>query len=713
MKCGRFAISVLVFLQVTRAVAAQLHVAATGGSGGNGTAAQPFQCIAQARDAARSIQGEPVTITIHGGHYLERAGLKLTKADSGQKRRPVKYQGAPGETVRIFSGICVPIKALEPVTEEAILSRFYPEVRNRVRQISLERMGIEAEPLKDRFEGLDLLEVLWNRQRLPIARWPDKGSYARIEKVVDNGLSPGNNGTFLYRGNGPERWQSALQEGVWLRGFWRVPWVIEAVRAGAIDPVQKSITLAVPVPRGIGSKYHRAPGDGMGPGSGEEPWEAINLLEEINEPGEWAVRFADKTLYILPPENEGELLITDHSDPILEMENVSNLTIENLGFECGLGDGLRINNGQNVVIAGCKVAHVARNGIVVNGGRAVTVVSCDTEETGLSGIVYTGGDRRTLTPGGHRILNNIVKRAGLYYPSPGIDGGLKTQAEAVGNLVAHNRIHDCMNSGIVYSGNDNIFEYNEIYRIGLGSSDLGCFYTTGGWTSRGNIVRFNMVHHSMNANAFYVDDGDCGDSFLGNIAYKTASGGFVGGGSDHLFRNNIIVENTRAMHVDARGIPRKYTSEDPRLRADLESVPYMRPPWSKKYPELVRILESHPERPSRVLIENNLFARCEVPIRRSGTEEELSGVLIRNNLVSSDLSMFADVEALDFSIKPEASIGIPGFQPIPVRKIGVHPDDYRALVPPRDLELLRVGNTGHAFDSQTDIDASNRQKKAP
>ena len=71
-----------------------------------------------------------------------------------------------------------------------------------------------------------------------------------------------------------------------------------------------------------------------------------------------------------------------------------------------------------------------------------TIQSCDTAETGYSGISYLGGDRHTLTPGGHRIINNIVARTGLFYPAPGINGGLATRAEAVGNLIAHNRIHD-------------------------------------------------------------------------------------------------------------------------------------------------------------------------------------------------------------------------------------------------------------------------------
>ncbi len=335
--------------------------------------------------------------------------------------------------------------------------------------------------------------------------------------------------------------------------------------------------------------------------------------------------------------------------------------------------------------------------------------SCDVTETGYSGISFLGGRRETLEPGGHQIINNIVSRAGVFYPAAGILGGLATQAESVGNLVAHNRIHDTANSGIVYGGNENIFEYNDIYRVGLGSSDLGCFYTTGGWTSRGNIVRYNFVHHSMNANAFYVDDGDCGDTFLGNVAYKTESGGFVGGGHDQVFKYNIIVESTRAMHVDSRGIPRRYTADDKRLRSDLDSVPYQSPPWSEKYPQLLTLLDNHPEIPSGIVIEDNVFVRCDTPIRRSGKGNELDGVTYENNLVTDDMGIFVNPADFDFSVKPDSIVfqQIPSFPPINFEKIGVYGDKYRAVVPPRDAELLRTGNTDRGFDSQTDVDASN------
>ncbi len=690
--------------------AAQIYVSATADAGGDGSSERPFATLEKARDEARSIQDRPVQINVGEGHYLLRNGFEIGDADSGGPERRIVYRAQDGGNARISSGVLIPRTALQPVKDESLNARFREDVRDQIRCVSLAEIGIRTQRFKDNFKGIQLLEVLSDGVRQPIARWPDNGKFAKIKKVTDNGLTPPSTGTFVYREDDPSRWQSALEEGVWLRGFWRVPWVIEAVRVGQINPEEKTITLAVPVSRGIGCKYHRAAGDGVGPGSGEEPWEAFNLIEEISVPGEWAVRFNDETLYILPPEGDGDILITDLTKPVIHLKEASNISLEGFSVDCGLGDGIRVDGGEAVTIAGCRVSNVSRDGIILNGGKNHTVISCDTAETGYSGISYLGGDRQTLEPSGHRILNNLVTRAGLFYPAPGINGGLDTRNQPVGALVAHNRIHDCMNSGIVYAGNDNIFEFNEIYRIGLGSSDLGCFYTNAGWTSRGNIIRHNLVHHSMNANAFYVDDGDCGDTFFGNVAYKTESGGFIGGGSDQTFLNNIIVESPRAMHIDARGIPRKYTVDDKRLRGDLDSLPYDRPPWSEKYPQLVGILDTATERPARILIKDNLFVACGTPLRKSGKDNEFEGLTFENNVVSDDLGMFVDPDNLDFALKPDALVfaEIPGFEQIPVAKIGLYADSYRQVVPPRSMEQLRTESTDRGFDSQTDVNASNR-----
>lgn len=692
-----------------------LHVSASAAPGGDGSAAKPFSTIEAARDAARAITYKPVRIVIGGGHYMVRESLVLSEQDSGTPGRRIVYTAAAGSEVRISSGVRVPVSSLKPVSDPAILARLRDDVRDKVRVLPLGDSGLTARRFPDNFRGLELLEVQAGGGRLPLSRWPDAGRFARMAKVLDNGITSDSNGAFVFNEDDVLRWQAAADDGLWLRGFWRVPWVIEAARVGQIDPTNRSITLAGRIGGGIGSKYTRAPNNGPGPGSGEEPWEAINLIEEISTPGEWAVRFADDSLYILPPEGAPELLVTDSTKPVIHLRGASHVSLKGISVDNSLGDGIRVTGGEDVLIAGCRVSNVARDGIVLEGGRNHTVLSCDTAETGYSGIAYTGGERATLTPSGHRIVNNLVRRAGLFFPAPGINGGLGPRAEAVGTLIAHNRIHDCMNSGIVYAGNDNIFEFNEIYRVGLGSSDLGCFYTNSGWTSRGNIIRHNFVHHSMNANAFYVDDGDCGDTFTGNVAYKTESGGFIGGGHDQTFIHNIIVESPRAMHIDSRGLARGYTVTDKRLRGDLDSVPYTQPPWSERYPELVGILETQTDKPSGIVIEENLFVRCGTPLRKSGAAEDFDGLSFNANVVSDDLGQFVNPEELDFALKPDAAVfaEIPNFEQIPMGKIGLFADAYRPSVPPRNMELLRTGETDGGFDSQTDVNASNRPQAAP
>lgn len=690
--------------------AVQIHVRAEAAPGGNGSEDQPFATLEEARDAARLISGEPVQINVGPGHYIMRQGFRLGAVDSGSADRRVVYRAVPAGGARLSSGVLVPRSALQPVTDAALRSRLREGVRDDIRWFDLNAVGLEAKRFKDNFKGIELLEVSSGEKRLPISRWPDGTKYAQMATVIDNGIAPPATGTFVYREDEPARWAAAVGDGMWLRGFWRVPWVIEAVRVGEIDTEAKTITLAVPIARGIGSKYHRAPGDGKGAGSGEEPWEAFNLIEEISQPGEWAVRFSDGTFFILPPEGDNDLLITDHNGPVVHLEGTSHVSLEGFAVDGGLGDGIRVDGGRGILVAGCRVTNVSRDGIAINGGENHNVLSCDTAETGYSGISYVGGDRWTLDPSEHRIVNNIVRRAGLFFPAPGINGGLGPRSVAVGNYIAHNRIHDCMNSGIVYAGNDNIFEFNEIYRVGLGSSDLGCFYTNSGWTSRGNIIRHNFVHHSMNANAFYVDDGDCGDTFTGNVAYKTESGGFIGGGHYQTFIHNIIVESPRAMHIDSRGLSRGYTVDDKRLRGDLESVPYNQSPWSERYPEIVGILETQTEKPSNIIIEDNLFVRCGTELRKSGQDRDFDGLSYAGNVVSGDLEMFVDLHELDFTLKEDAPVfrDLPGFPQVPMAKIGLYPDAYRPVIPARNMEQLRTEETDRGFDSQTDVNASNR-----
>ena len=711
-RSGAFCLAICL-LAACRLSAAEFYVAPDGSDGNPGTKTRPFATLEQARAAAsQNRTAGPATVWLAGGRYITRAGNVFTARDSGTAAAPVTYQAAPGAEVILSAGMMVPPTALKALDDPAWQARLHPAARGKVVEINLAALGVEVAPLNDDFRKMGLPEIFYRGKTLPLSRWPNGEVFTTMEKVTDNGMAPPHGGTFVYRGDEPARWVQALQdEGVWLRGFWRVPWTIEGIKVKSIDPTARTITFDAAVPGGIGSKYERDK-NGLGPGDGKEPWQALNLLEEIDQPGEWSIDFRTGTLYLWPP---GEiaadtLFIADRKEPVVSFKEASNITLKGIIIDGGMGPGIGIVGGENVLVAGCTVRNVGDAGILIRGGHRHRVVSCDIHDTGQEGISFTGGERRTLTPGGHQIVNNHVYRIGQHYPTGAVVAGEGVGSETVGNLVAHNRIHDVPNGGVVFAGNDNMFEYNEIYRVGLGSSDLGCFYSGGGWTARGNVVRYNFVHHSMNANAFYMDDGDSGNSIYGNVDYKTASDGFVGGGHDQRFHQQRL-RRMHARHARRRtgGSPATTTRGTSGCRKTSVPCPTARRRganatrrWSTSW-----TTAGHAERDCHP---GQLIIGCETDIRKSGNAADFAGVTCRDNIVNNDQSVFVDPENFNFALKPgvAASLGLKDFKPIPFNRIGLYTDEYRATPAPRDDALLRNGTPRRHFDSQTDVDASNR-----
>ena len=148
-------------------------------------------------------------------------------------------------------------------------------------------------------------------------------------------------------------------------------------------------------------------------------------------------------------------------------------------------------------------------------------------------MFLAGGDRKTLTPARHFVVNNHFHDLGqtLKTYAPAVNIAFGSPTPPVGMYVAHNLIHDLPHAAVLYAGNDHLIELNEVHNVALDSGDVGAFYTTNDWTSRGNVLRHNYVHHSSGANAFYMDDGDCGDTILENVIYKTNYGPSLAAGT--------------------------------------------------------------------------------------------------------------------------------------------------------------------------------------
>jgi hypothetical protein len=676
----------------------------------------PFAHIGRARDALRKLTppaaGDRV-VAIRGGVYPMAETLLFGRGDSGTPKSHIVYRSYGDQPVRLMAAGAVEPKAFQVVSDPVVSARLDPTVRGKVMQLDLARLGLRhVGPFPDVFQdGGGILNLYFNDVRMPLARWPQEG-YTTMARVLDRGdWSKGpsrHGGTFVYRGDRPEQW--SIDAGVWLNGFWRVPWTPETVRVKSLDRKAHSITFAEPVNAGIGSKYA-----GQG-GSGKENWIAINVLEELMQPGQWCLDFRTKTLYFWPPAKIGptSVRIADMDQPLVKLQDASYLTFEGISFEGGLGNGIEIDGGQDNLVAACTMRNLGRTGAILKGGRHNGVTGCDLFDLGHGGISISGGDRKTLVPGEHFATNNHIHHIGQIKKTyaPAIAMGAYDAGAAVGNLASHNLIHDLPHAAVLYGGNDNVFEFNEIYRVALDSGDVGAFYTWHDWTSRGNIVRYNYVHHSPAANAFYMDDGDSGDTIFGNVVYQLSCGPFIGGGHDNIVRNNLVVDCSRAIHIDARGAARNYNAANKQMVAALTSVDYKNPPWSRRYPEMVKILESHPELPTSNVIENNLMVNCKTPMRLGGKPAELQYSMIRSNVALSAADAGPiDPEKLGFGWKSDSAVykKLPEFQPIPWEKIGLERDRYRRHLPDRNVGGDSTRTPREIFDSNTDVKRSNEQ----
>lgn len=261
-------------------------------------------------------------------------------------------------------------------------------------------------------------------------------------------------------------------------------------------------------------------------------------------------------------------------------------------------------------------------------------------------------------------------------------GGRGVTLGGCGNRVANNLIHHCPTGGVAYGGNEHVLELNEVHHVCLLYSDVGVFYTGRDWASRGNLVRWNYIHsntnkHGHGSQAIYLDDCDSGDRVVGNIIFGGVDRGvLLGGGRDNTIESNLLFFLPKGIHVDARG-PRGITLDKPgswNLKAKCEALDYLSPLWKKRYPKLATVLDEEPLLPMGNVMRDNIFIDCKQPwaLAKDVKEEWLT----RENNPEWQAADFpflpasAETGPLDLTKLPEIWKKVPGFEAIPVERIG-------------------------------------------
>ena len=708
-----------------------VHVSADAQAGGDGTAGAPCQTLAQARDAIRAARtagtlkdGEAVTVLVAAGVYRFDSTFELRAEDGGTAEAPVVYRAQAPGTARIYGGVTLAPDTFKPVTDEAVLARLEPAARGKVLACDVSSCGSFG-TFRTAYSGTPAGPWLYvDSQPMTLARWPNAdapdGGWATFSKAVDNGLPivkaedpalrKAHPGAFLFDDPRPARWNVA--EGVWLFGYWTHDWCDEVIRIAHYDKEKKIIALAAPHTYGINAGTW---------GAARRRFFALNLLEELDAPGEWYLDRANKRLYFYPPKPlaNSTVVLATLSQPLVRLNGARNVKFVGLRFEYGHSNGLVLQNTENVEIAGCVIADLAGEGISVN-GKANTVRSCDLFNLGTGGISVNGGDRKTLQPAGNLVLNNHIHHYGLfkrtYAAGIGVNG--------CGQVARNNCIHDAPHNAVLYGGNEHLFEFNEVYRVVMETGDAGAFYTGRDWTSQGNVLRHNFIHDlgggdakHVNTMGVYLDDCDCGDTIQGNVFLRAGRAIMIGGGRDNPVLNNLVVDCPIGLHIDSRGMTWKQWNDpaDPSwcLEEKAKRLNYTQPPWSQKYPRLAAIMNESPREPLNNPVRRNVFVDCgkQVCDFDGNVKKLLDKLDISDNLAVNtsgaktvaaapafkglaglsgtpgkpvDLG-FRDAKKGDFSLPKDALLlkELPSFEPIPVEKIGLVKDEYRQELPAR------------------------------
>lgn len=636
----------------------------------------PFASLDKARQKIRELKraGEfpkdGIIVNIKGGIYSIFDTFLLEKEDSGNVDAPVVYQSYEREEVTIVGGLS--ITGFTEAASPEMLEHLDRQSRGKIYYTNLTSQGItDFGEIKNRGFGRKIepaaLELFFNDKKMTLARWPDEG-WAKIADVP----AGQHGGKFTYEGNRPSRWR--FSENIRLHGYWTWDWADSYEKVKSIDPGKNEITTYPP---------HGVYGYTKG-----KRWYALNILEELNSPGEWYLDKKTGNLYFWPPgdpkENFAFVSITEK--PFIKLNGASNIVIKNIKFKITRGAGIEIKGGSMNTIAGCSFENIGNYAVLIDGGTNNGVQSCNISFCGDGGIILKGGNRKNLAPGRNFAKNNLIfnysEWVRTYRPAIHIYG--------VGNIISNNHIHSAPHQAIALHGNEHVIEYNEINNVCNESSDVGAFYMGRDWTERGNIIRYNYFHdlggigEGVGSQAVYLDDWASGNLVFGNICVKAGRAVLIGGGRNNTVENNVFIECNPAVHVDSRGLGwAKYYFDgtNTTLIDRMNAVNYGQPPYSKRYPELLNLYKDDPALAKGNKIIRNISIGGKWLDLRNGLTTDI--VTVKDNIIGKDPG-FENLKNRDFRLRENSPALQLGFKQIPVESIGLYIDEYRTELPEKN-----------------------------
>jgi len=584
-----------------------LYVEEGGNDAAAGTIGAPLATMTGARDKVRELKsaGESpkngFVVYFREGEYNINEQALFTEQDSGTETAPIVYRSYPGEEVSITGSVDLDASAFGPISDAAIKNRIIDETaRERVVTANLEELGISnygqvvlngtysyynpefSFPEKYKKPNANPPEFFLDGKPLTIARYPND-SVLGVSEIVDYGwnidddlgpndasLLPGT--PFKIKIDDARLSHYADAKDPLLYGFFRYHWADQTVPF-TYDANTEIITSAWSALFGVTDNAQMY---------------FYNLLEEIDEPGEYYLDYDTGDLYFYPPTDlvGQKLQMSCLDESLIKIQNADYLEFHDFEIGTTRKEAVEISNGEHNVISNLEISNTAANAVTVF-GRYNTVKNCYIHDVN-GGIELSSNGRSDLQETCNQVINNHIKDYARI---------LKTYNEAVcvvgvNDYVAYNEIHGADHLAIEFSGFKNKIYYNEIYDVCLNTNDAGAIYGGRSWvTGRGTEIKYNYFHDLgvgtgwSGVGAVFLDGGQCEVTMEGNVAEDLTRAFWVGGGWDCKVINNITVNVDNAFFMSA--IMKYVTASDlERWTTELESPLYSLDELKTEFPLL-------------------------------------------------------------------------------------------------------------------------------
>lgn len=567
------------------------RLASSNSSGDDG----PFASLARARDAAREArlaltEGQAVTVMARGGKYFLDQPLVLDARDSGSRESPVTYTAFPGESPTLSGGR--KITDWEP-HEGEIMRASVPGAKGggwKTRQLFFKgKRQIRArhpnfDPENPLYGGWAYMEGPADDGTISAYRFPE-GTGANL--YMRPSIEGGNATSFHYRAGTVERtWEKPRQGEVNCFPFSGITNCI--VPIDSIDEEKRVIKLAREIwqndrpPWYLAFCFYR-----------NNRFVVENLLEELDQPGEWCLDSEDGVLYFWPPSDlaEGEVVLP-FNECLISLRGASWITVSGFTFTETLdagddicraggdgygamyprqgwsycGEALHMRRSQHCSIENNRFDAVGGNAIYLEGDNFRNRIQHnEIEYAGANGICLAGSELQS--PRFNRVEDNHIHHVGVFQKF----GAGVYLAASDGNVIGHNHIHHTPHHAVNLGSNGsgrNYVEYNLIQYTALENHDSTAINCWGDVPMNapkpdsercGHVIRHNYIADTWGClvvekddsitieaptvvltHAIYLDDFASNCLVYGNIIARAGVGIQIHSGKNNLVENNIF-----------------------------------------------------------------------------------------------------------------------------------------------------------------------------